>query len=201
LARAGEMAKQLGKPIRLWMSDKQDAFVKGIAAEFSGIPHLYCGNHFLRDLAKPTLASDSHAKVQMRKKVRGLRGIEREVLQQRQQACTATTLPPPPDPTTSRQISAVAEESSEVMPAAELEMMRSLTDEVEDTGEASKTDQNGPGAERRGRGRHGGRRCRRGQRDPGGGRYPGRPRSRDSSRTGQRGGAGLLRSGARHPQR
>jgi prefoldin subunit 5 len=85
LVRAKEMAAQLGKPIRLWMSDKQDAFVKGIAAEFSGVPHLYCGNHFLRDLAKPTLAGDSHAKVRMRKKVRGLRAIEREVIQQQKQ--------------------------------------------------------------------------------------------------------------------
>lgn len=102
LMRAGEMARRLGKPIRLWMSDKQDAFVKGIAAEFSGIPHLYCGNHFLRDLAKPTLASDSHAKVKMRTKVRGLRAIEREVLQERQQAETATAPPSPPAPTTSR---------------------------------------------------------------------------------------------------
>jgi hypothetical protein len=34
----------------------------------------------LRDLAKPTLEKDSHAKVRMRKKVRGLRTIEKEVL-------------------------------------------------------------------------------------------------------------------------
>ena len=40
------------------------------------MPHRYCANHFLRDLAKPVLEADSHAKVQMRKKVRGLRGIE-----------------------------------------------------------------------------------------------------------------------------
>ena len=83
LVRAGEMAKQLGKPIRLWMSDKQEAFVKGIAAEFAGTAHLYCGNHFLRGLAKPTLEADSTAKVKLRKKVRGLRDIERQVLQQR----------------------------------------------------------------------------------------------------------------------
>jgi prefoldin subunit 5 len=83
LVRAGAMAKELGKPIRLWMSDKQDAFVKGIAAEFEGIPHLYCGNHFLRGLAKSTLEADSTAKVKMRKKVRGLRAIEREVLEER----------------------------------------------------------------------------------------------------------------------
>jgi hypothetical protein len=80
LARAGEMAQTLGKPVRLWVSDKQDAFVKGIAAQFPGVPHRYCANHFLRELAKPTLESDSHAKVQMRKKVRGLRAIEAEVL-------------------------------------------------------------------------------------------------------------------------
>ena len=69
----------------LWVSDKQDAFVTGIAAEFPEVPHRYCDNHFLRDAAKPVLDADSHAKVQMRKKVRGLRGIERSVLKQRRQ--------------------------------------------------------------------------------------------------------------------
>src|ERR1700736_5612427 len=83
LVRAHEWADRLGLPVRLWLSDKQDAFVKGIAAEFPGVPHRYCQNHFLRDLAKPTLEKDSHAKVQMRQKVRGLRAIEREVLEQR----------------------------------------------------------------------------------------------------------------------
>jgi hypothetical protein len=73
----------LGKPVRLWMSDKQDAFVTGIAAEFPGVPHRYCDNHFLRDLAPPILEADSHAKVQMRSKVRGLRAIERKVLELR----------------------------------------------------------------------------------------------------------------------
>jgi hypothetical protein len=80
LVRAREWAQRLGKPVRLWVSDKQDAFVKGIAGEFPGVAHRYCDNHFLRDLAKPTLEADSHAKVQMRRKVRGLRDIERAVL-------------------------------------------------------------------------------------------------------------------------
>jgi hypothetical protein len=84
LVRADELARRLGKPVRLWVSDKQDAFVKGIAAVFAGVPHLYCGNHFLRGLAKPTLEADSTAKVQMRKKVRGLRHIEQSVLQDHQ---------------------------------------------------------------------------------------------------------------------
>ena len=60
IAQAREWAERLGKPVKLWMSDKQDAFVTGIAGEFP-----------------------SHAKVQMRKKVRGLRSIEKAVLDQR----------------------------------------------------------------------------------------------------------------------
>ena len=80
IARAKEWATSLNKTVSLWISDKQDAFVTGIAAEFPGVPHRYCDNHFLRDLAKPVLEADSHAKVQMRRKVRGLRKIEQAVL-------------------------------------------------------------------------------------------------------------------------
>src|SRR5580658_8387023 len=68
--RAQEMAKQLGVPVRCWISDKQEALVRGIAGVFAGVPHRYCDNHFVRDLAKPMLEADSNAKVQMRKKVR-----------------------------------------------------------------------------------------------------------------------------------
>jgi hypothetical protein len=81
IQKAKEWAESLGTPVGLWMSDKQEAFVTGIAAEFPEVPHRYCDNHFLRDLAKPVLEADSHAKVQMRKKVRGLRTIEQAVLQ------------------------------------------------------------------------------------------------------------------------
>jgi hypothetical protein len=87
IQKAKQWAESLGTPVGLWMSDKQDAFVKGIAAEFPDVPHRYCDNHFLRDLAKPVSDADSHAKVQMRKKVRGLRTIEQAVLK-RQKAET-----------------------------------------------------------------------------------------------------------------
>jgi hypothetical protein len=86
IAKAKDWAQQLGKPVELWMSDKQDAFVKGIKAQFPEVPHRYCQNHFLRDLAKPMLEQDSHQKVQMRKKVRGLRALEKQVLEDRRQA-------------------------------------------------------------------------------------------------------------------
>jgi hypothetical protein len=82
---ARQWTERLSKPVRMWMSDKQDAFVDTIAATFPGTPHRYCTNHFLRALAKPVLDMDSHAKVQMRRKVRGLRAIERRVLVARQE--------------------------------------------------------------------------------------------------------------------
>src|SRR5215470_7538715 len=80
LVQARSWAEGLGTPVRLWMSDKQDAFVRGIAAEFPGVPHRYCANHFLRDVAQPVLDADSRAKVQMRHTVRGWRAMVREVL-------------------------------------------------------------------------------------------------------------------------
>ena len=100
LIRAREIAKALGKPVAGWISDKQDAFVQGIADEFPDAPHHYCENHFLRDLAKPVLEQDSHAKVHMRRKVRGLRAIEREVLRERAETAVSPgqlpTAPPRP---------------------------------------------------------------------------------------------------------
>jgi len=71
LAQARAWAERLGQRVRLWMSDKQDAFVRGIAAECPGVPHRYCTNHFLRDVAKPVLEADSHAKGKLRRTVRG----------------------------------------------------------------------------------------------------------------------------------
>jgi len=93
IALAKQWAESLGKPVALWLSDKQDAFVTGIAAEFPEVPHRYCDNHFLRDLAQPVLEADSHAKVRMRKRVRGLRTIEQAVLR-RQKAETKDDLTP-----------------------------------------------------------------------------------------------------------
>lgn len=87
------LAEALGKPIILWMSDKQEALVKNIASVFPGTPHRLCKNHFIKDLAKPILEADSEAKVRMRRKIRGLRAIEREVLQEKHQEQEAEPKP------------------------------------------------------------------------------------------------------------
>ena len=91
LVRAREMVEQLGLPVQSWVSDKQKAFVTGIAEVFKGVPHRYCENHCLRDLAKPMLVDDSNAKVHMRKKVRGLRKNEHKVEAEKAAAIAAAT--------------------------------------------------------------------------------------------------------------
>lgn len=111
LAHAGEIAKALGIPVGGWMSDKQEAFVQGIAKQFPGVPHRYCDNHFLRDLAKPLLEQDSHAKVQMRRKVRGLRTIEQAVLREEAERAVSES-PSLPAP--------VANGETPALPAAEM---------------------------------------------------------------------------------
>jgi hypothetical protein len=88
LVQSKEWTERLGKKVRGWLSDKQDAFLSGIAEVFPKVPHRLCHNHFLRGLAKPILEKDSHAKVQMRSKVRGLRELERQALAR--QALTST---------------------------------------------------------------------------------------------------------------
>jgi hypothetical protein len=102
IAQARGWAEDLGKTVALWVSDKQDAFVSGIAGEFPGVPHRYCGNHFLRDPARPVLEADSHAKVQMRQKVRGLRGVEQSILGHRRPAVAGPVPASPPQPTPSK---------------------------------------------------------------------------------------------------
>jgi hypothetical protein len=121
LARAGQIAESLGIPVAGWMSDKQEAFVQGIAKEFPGVPHRFCDNHFLRDLAKPVLEKDSHAKVEMRRKVRGLRTIEQAVLREEAKNAVSDEQPPlaSPPPAASNGESSAATLTAEVPPQDE----------------------------------------------------------------------------------
>jgi hypothetical protein len=116
IQKAKEWAGSLSVSLGLWMSDQQDAFVKGIAAEFPDGPHRSCDNHFLRDLAQPVLEADSHAKVQMRKKVRGLRTIEQAVLRRPKAEIQDDLTPETPE--TTNTMTAARDRSPAVVDAA-----------------------------------------------------------------------------------
>src|SRR5262249_54356041 len=91
---ARQWAERLDKPVRGWMSDKQDAFDKAIASELPGKPHRDCYNHVSRDVAEPVWEMDRRAKVKVRRKVRGLRAIDRRVMEDHRPAAAPERTPP-----------------------------------------------------------------------------------------------------------
>jgi len=146
VARQG--AERLDKPVRVWMSDKQDAFVTAIADECVGLPHRYGHNPFRRDVAQPVLDMDSRAKVKMRRKVRGLRAIERRVLAERRQAAAPEPLPPDesPKPAESPRVAAANAAAAPCASSAPSLVLRASA--MEATGRATTGD--APGADEAG---------------------------------------------------
>jgi hypothetical protein len=69
----------LSVPIVGVVSDGQDSIRKAVKQALDGVPHQLCQFHYLREAAKPVYEADRHAKVQLKKKVRGIRPIERKV--------------------------------------------------------------------------------------------------------------------------
>ena len=69
----------VGVPILGAVSDGQHSIRKAIAAALPGVPHQLCQFHYLREAARPIYEADRHAKKELKKKVREVRGIERSV--------------------------------------------------------------------------------------------------------------------------
>jgi hypothetical protein len=75
----GEVKEALEVPIVGVVSDGQDSIRKAVKEALDGVPYQLCHFHYLREAAKPVYEADRHAKVQLKKKVRGIRPIERKV--------------------------------------------------------------------------------------------------------------------------
>src|SRR3954447_19997417 len=75
----GEVRAALSVPIVGVVSDGQESIRKAVKKALDGVPHQLCPFHYLREAAKPVYEADRHAKVQLKKKVRGIRPIERRV--------------------------------------------------------------------------------------------------------------------------
>ncbi len=74
-----EVREGLGVPIAGVVSDGQDSIRKAVKKALDGVPHQLCHFHYLREAARPIFEADRHAKKELKKKVRGVRPIEREV--------------------------------------------------------------------------------------------------------------------------
>jgi hypothetical protein len=75
----GEVSAVLSAPIVGVISDGQTSIRKAVAKALDGVPHQLCHFHYLREAATPVYEADRHAKVQLKKKVRGIRPIERKI--------------------------------------------------------------------------------------------------------------------------
>jgi hypothetical protein len=70
---------QEGIPIRGVISDGQVSIRHAVARALPGVPHQLCQFHYLREAAKPIFEADRHAKKELKKRVRGVRPIERSL--------------------------------------------------------------------------------------------------------------------------
>jgi hypothetical protein len=75
----GEVKDALKVPIAGVVSDGQTSIRKAVAEALEDVPHQLCHFHYLREAATPVYEADRHAKVQLKKKVRGIRPIERKL--------------------------------------------------------------------------------------------------------------------------
>jgi hypothetical protein len=73
----GQVREALPVPITGVVSDGQESIRKAVAMALKGLPHQLCHFHYLREAAKPISEADRHAKKELKKRVRGIRKIER----------------------------------------------------------------------------------------------------------------------------
>jgi hypothetical protein len=72
-----EVRDALPVPITGVISDGQESIRKAVAGTLPGAPHQLCHFHYLREAARPISEADRHAKKELKKRVRGVRKIER----------------------------------------------------------------------------------------------------------------------------
>ena len=68
-----------GIPILGVISDGQRSIRNAVQRALPGVPHQLCQFHFLREAARPIYEADRHAKVVLKKHLRGIRKIERRL--------------------------------------------------------------------------------------------------------------------------
>jgi hypothetical protein len=74
-----QVRQGLPAPIVGVVSDGQWSIRRAVAQALPGVPHQLCHFHYLREAALPIYEADRHAKVELKKRVRGVRPIERQM--------------------------------------------------------------------------------------------------------------------------
>src|SRR5262249_26230818 len=85
-----EVQQALPVPIRGVLSDGQHSIRRAVHAAHQVIPHQLCHFHYLREAAKPIYEADRHAKKELKKHVRDVRPLERQLEARTDPAAQAT---------------------------------------------------------------------------------------------------------------
>ncbi len=75
----GEVQAALPVPVAGVLTDGQPSLRKAVAQVWPTVPHQLCHFHYLHQAAHPVYEADRHAKKELKKRVRGVRPIERSV--------------------------------------------------------------------------------------------------------------------------
>jgi hypothetical protein len=78
-ALLGQVRDGLPVPITGVVSDGQHSIRKAVADALPDVPHQLCHFHYLREAARPIYEADRHAKKELKKRVRGVRPLERQL--------------------------------------------------------------------------------------------------------------------------
>ncbi len=84
-----QVKRQSPVPITGVISDGQHAIRNAVACALPQVPHQLCHFHYLREAARPIYEADRHAKKELKKQVRGIRPIERQVQERQDQEAQA----------------------------------------------------------------------------------------------------------------
>jgi mutator family transposase len=79
-------------PILGVISDGQHSIRNAVTSALPGVPHQLCQFHYLREAVRPIYEADRHAKKELKKRVRGVRPIERAVENLTDEASRVTAL-------------------------------------------------------------------------------------------------------------
>jgi hypothetical protein len=85
-----EVQQGLPVPIRGVLSDGQHPIRRAVRAALPGVPHQLCHVHYLREAARPIYEADRHAKKELKKHVREIRPLERQLEARTDPAAQAT---------------------------------------------------------------------------------------------------------------
>jgi hypothetical protein len=85
-----KVLQDLPVPIVGVISDGQQSVRNAVASALPGVPHQLCQFHYLREAGHFIFEADRHAKKELKKQVRGIRPIERQVEQRTDAEAVAT---------------------------------------------------------------------------------------------------------------